>query len=121
MPSFKSTSPGSATISPSLNPPVTSIRRVRNPHVNFPFFQPCLSHAQRVAQHHEHEPAPILRFHRAAPHRQNTDAFPRIDSHVHVNIWQQLQLVLVHFAQQLANPARLPPHFFLPTHLPLPH
>src|SRR5260370_28778619 len=51
-------------------------------------------------------PPSALRGHRAPRYRQHSDPFARIDAHVHVDIWQQLQLVVVDCAEQFTDASR---------------
>src|SRR6266403_1895762 len=84
--------------------------RVRDAHMDLPLLQYRFTHAQLVFLHHEHVPPPALGLHRSARHRQHAEPFPRIDSHIYIRVWQQLQLVIVHRTQQFANASRSARH-----------
>src|SRR6267143_4100992 len=88
-------------------------RRVRDAHVNLPLLQCRFAYAQLVLLYHEHVPPPALCLHRAAWHGQHAETFPRIDSHVHIRVRQQLQLVVVHRAKEFAHASRSARHHLL--------
>ena len=74
-------------------------RRIRDSYMNFASCQPRFPHAQRILGDHKHIAVPALGIYRRARHRQHVVAFVRMDAHVHINIRQQFQFLVIHRAQ----------------------
>src|SRR2546426_5672820 len=82
------------------------VRRAGDPHANLALLELAAVYPQSIVCNHVYVAVCAVNLHRSARYGQHADSLPRIDPYIHIDVGQQLELLVIHGAEQFAHASR---------------